>query len=227
MVWPYIFPVDFLYHIRIIRHNNHIFILCLIIMRFVEPIRDIKKVTQIKNVLRWANKIRDLLLFELGINSALRISDLLGVQVKDLFDDEGNINEFFNIREEKTNKSNRITITPKVQETLKQYREIYPYIVQKPDYYVFFHSKRAPKGETHIDRKIAWKMISERCHSIWLKGNFWGHTLRKTWWYQARQNAIPLEIIQHKLNHSSLAVTQRYLWITDDEVAQACNNLYL
>jgi integrase len=55
-------------------------------MQFVEPIRDIKKVAQIKNMLRGENKVRDLLLFELGINSALRISDLLGIQIKDLFD---------------------------------------------------------------------------------------------------------------------------------------------
>jgi integrase len=135
-------------------------------MKFVEPIRDIKKVSQIKNMLRGDDKIRDLLLFELGINSALRISDLLGVQVRDLFDDKGNINEFFDIKEEKTNKSNRITITPKVQETLKLYREIYSFIIDKPDFYVFFHSKRTPKGEKHIDRKQAWKMIHQRCIDV-------------------------------------------------------------
>ena len=196
-------------------------------MQFVEPIRDIKKVAQIKNMLRGENKIRDLLLFELGINSALRISDLLGIQIKDLFDDWWNIKDFFDIKEEKTNKSNRITITPKVQETLKLYRELYEHIVTKPNYYVFFHSKRTPKGEKHIDRKQAWKMIHQWCIDVWLKGNFWGHTLRKTWGYQARLNAIPLEIIQHKLNHSSLAVTQRYLWITADEIADACNKLDL
>ena len=55
----------------------------------------------------------------------------------------------------------------------------------------------------------------------------WGHTLRKTWGYQARLKAIPLEIIQHKLNHSSLAVTQRYLGITDDEIMEACIKLDL
>lgn len=196
-------------------------------MQFVEPIRDIKKVTQIKNMLRGESKIRDLLLFELWINSALRISDLLSIKVKDLFDEKGNINNFFDIKEEKTNKSNRITITPKVQETLKQYRELYNYIIKKPDFYVFFHSKRSPKGEKHIDRKQAWKMIHQRCIDVWLKGNFWGHTLRKTWGYQARLNAIPLEIIQHKLNHSSLSVTQRYLGITADEIADACNKLDL
>ena len=196
-------------------------------MKFVEPIRDIKKVSQIKNMLRSENKIRDLLLFELWINSALRISDLLGIQTKDMFDEWWNINWFFDIKEDKTNKSNRITITPKVQETLKIYKETYPFIVDKPDYYVFFHSKRTPKGEKHIDRKQARKMISQWCKDVGLKGNFWWHTMRKTWGYQARLNAIPLEIIQHKLNHSSLAVTQRYLGITADEVAEACNKLDL
>ena len=196
-------------------------------MKFVEPIRDIKKVSQIKNMLKSENKIRDLLLFELGINSALRISDLLWIQTKDLFDWKGDINGFFNIREEKTHKENRITITPKVQETLKIYKETYSFIVDKPDYYVFFHSKRTPKGSKHIDRKQAWKMIHQRCIDVGLKGNFWGHTLRKTRGYQARINAIPLEIIQHKLNHSSLAVTQRYLGITADEIEEACNKLDL
>ena len=141
-------------------------------MQFVEPIRDIKKVSQIKNMLKAENKIRDLLLFELGINSALRISDLLGIQTKDLFDEQGNINGFFDIKEEKTSKVNRITITPKVQETLKQYKEQYPYIIQKPDYYVFFHSKRTPKGEKHINRKQAWKMIHQWCIDVGLKGNY-------------------------------------------------------
>lgn len=196
-------------------------------MEFVEPIRDVRKIAQIKNTLRGANKIRDLLLFELGINSALRISDLLRVQVQDLFDKEGNINWSFSIKEEKTNKPNRITITPKVQETLKQYKELYPYIIQKPEFYVFFHMKRSPKGAEHIDRKQAWKLIHTRCRDAWLPENYGGHTLRKTWGYQARQNHIPLEIIQHKLNHSSMAVTERYLGITADEIAEACNKLDL
>ena len=196
-------------------------------MKFVEPIRDIKKVSQIKNMLRGEEKIRDLLLFELWINSALRISDLLKIKTKDLFDEKWNINAFFDIKEEKTNKINRITITPKVQETLGTYKNKYPNVVSRSDFYIFFHSKKAPKWAYHIDRKQAWKMISKRCHDVWLKWNFWWHTLRKTRWYQARLNAISLEIIQHKLNHSSLTITQRYLWITADEIAEACNKLDL
>jgi hypothetical protein len=47
------------------------------IMNFVEPIRDRKKIAQIKNQLRGQGRYRDLLLFVVGINTALRISDLL------------------------------------------------------------------------------------------------------------------------------------------------------
>jgi hypothetical protein len=50
-------------------------------MNFVEPIRDRKKIAQIKNLLRGAGRFRDLLLFVVGINTALRISDLLELQV--------------------------------------------------------------------------------------------------------------------------------------------------
>ena len=54
-------------------------------MKFVEPIRDRKKISQIKNLLRGNENYRDLLLFVLGINSALRISDLLQLKVGDFF----------------------------------------------------------------------------------------------------------------------------------------------
>lgn len=195
-------------------------------MQFVEPIRDLKKIAQIKNTLRGGNNIRDLLLFELGINSALRISDLLNIKTNDLFDGKS-IRDFFEIKEDKTNKVNRITLTPKVKETLNQYEIAYPAIVKDKNAFIFFHKKYSPLGSRAIGRKQAWVMVSKWCKNAGLQGNYGGHTLRKTWGYQARLKAIPLEIIQHKLNHSSLAITQRYLGITADEIAEACNRLDL
>lgn len=50
-------------------------------MNFVEPIRDRKKIAQIKNLLRGKRRYRDLLLFTVGIDTALRISDLLQLRV--------------------------------------------------------------------------------------------------------------------------------------------------
>ena len=60
-------------------------------MNFVEPIRDRKKIAQIKNQLRGQCRYRDLLLFVVGINTALRISDLLGLQIDHFLDDNQHI----------------------------------------------------------------------------------------------------------------------------------------
>lgn len=196
-------------------------------MEFVEPIREVKKIAQIKNILRDRKDIRDLLLFELGINSALRISDLLSIKVGDLFETDLSVKDFFDIREEKTNKMSRVTITPKVKETLALYRQTYPNIVTSPENFIFFKKKTYPLGSESIGRKTSWLFLSRICEEVGLRGNYGNHSLRKTWGYQARMNTIPLEIIQHKLNHSSLAMTQKYLGITADEIREACEKLDL
>jgi len=56
-------------------------------MNFVEPIRDRKKIAQIKNLLRGQQRYRDLLLFVVGINTALRISDLLTLRIGHFLND--------------------------------------------------------------------------------------------------------------------------------------------
>ena len=196
-------------------------------MQFVDPIRDVRKIAQIKNTLKGAGKIRNLVLFHLGINSALRLSDLLRIQVQDVFDEEGVIKPYFETKEVKTGKSNRITITPSVKESLALYKSAYPAVLNEKANYVFFHQKQSPLGQIPISRKQAWKLIHRWCKEVGCVGSYGGHSLRKTWGYQARMKAIPLEIIQHKLNHSSLAVTQRYLGITADEIEEACNKLDL
>jgi integrase len=65
------------------------------------------------------------------------------------------------------------------------------------------------------------------CNAVGLVGNFGTHTLRKTWGYQARQAGVPLELIMHKLNHSNIAMTKRYLGITDDELRAITEGLNL
>lgn len=196
-------------------------------MNFVEPIRDLKKISQIKNILRWSWKIRDLLLFELWLNSWLRISDLLTIRIKDLFDSSLNINDNFSIKERKTSKTNKITVTPKVKETLKLYKEKYPDICENPDYFVFFHKKVFPNWSVSIWRVMSYIILNKIFKDVWLNMAMGCHTTRKTWWYQARVSWVPLEIIQHKLNHSSLSITKRYLGITNDEIEAVCNKLDL
>ena len=70
-------------------------------MNFVEPIRDRKKIAQIKNLLRGQHRFRDLLLFVVGINTALRISDLLQLRIPHFLNEQGRIKKRFWIKEQK------------------------------------------------------------------------------------------------------------------------------
>jgi hypothetical protein len=63
-------------------------------MNFVEPIRDRKKIAQIKNLLWGQKRFRDLFLFVVGINIALRISDLLQLQISHFLDEQERISGY-------------------------------------------------------------------------------------------------------------------------------------
>jgi len=55
-------------------------------MNIVEPIKNLKKIDDMKKILR-AQNLRDYLLFLVGINTGLRISDLLRLQMADVISD--------------------------------------------------------------------------------------------------------------------------------------------
>ena len=192
-------------------------------MNFVEPIRNRKKIAQIKNLLRGQGRYRDLLLFVVGINTALRISDLLQLKVNHFLDENGRIKNRFWIKEQKRGKRHKITINKSIREALTEYLKEYPYIAKEGEKFLFFN----PKTNKPIKRGQAWKVITNICADVGLQGNFGTHSLRKTWGFHARMQGVDLALIMHKLNHESIAYTKRYLGITDDELQAVVQRLNL
>jgi integrase len=195
-------------------------------MSFVEPIRDKKKLAQIKNLLRGQGRFRDLLLFTVGINTALRISDLLALRIGDFIDDDGDVRQQFRIREQKRGKRHEVVINDSIREALADYRAAYPEVEENPNHFVFFNT-RTHDYTCPISRIQAWKFIAAICQEVGLRGNYGTHTLRKTWGYHARKSGVDLTLIMDKLNHNSLAYTKRYLGITDDELGDVVRRLNL
>jgi site-specific recombinase XerD len=195
-------------------------------MNFVEPIRDRKKIAQIKNQLRGEQRFRDLLLFVVGINTALRVSDLLQLQVGDFVDEQEAVRDRFWLREEKRGKRNEVIINDSMSEVMSEYLVAYPTLLDNPSHFVFFNTKTNVFKDP-IKRGQAWKFITSICTDVGLRGNFGTHTLRKTWGYHARLSGVDLALIMHKLNHNSLTYTKRYLGITDEELADVVRKLNL
>ena len=161
-----------------------------------------------------------------GINTALRISDLLELRVEHFFDDHQRIRQRFWIKEQKKGKRQEVVINDSIREALEEYLTAYPEITGDHKHFIFFNVKDNSFMQP-IRRGQSWKVITTICRQVGLRGNFGTHSLRKTWGYHARMQGVDLALIMHKLNHESVAYTKRYLGITDDELQAVSKRLNL
>ncbi len=183
-------------------------------MEFVQPIRSLKHIETIKRLLKQQN-LRDYCLFTVGINSGLRISDLLTLTINDVIE-KGKIKDRIRLREMKTNKFKDFPLSDNAKSAIKEYLKTREY---KPNEPLFISRKN--KG--FLLRQQAYKIINDTAKSIGIKEKIGTHTLRKTFGYHAYNNGYDITLIQKLFNHSTPAITLRYIGITQDEL----DNVYL
>jgi integrase len=180
----------------------------------VDPIRDIRAVKAIADLTQ--RNPRDHLLFLLGVNNGLRTADLIRLKVRDLRNMK--VGDTLTIKESKTQKDNILVVNKVVHRALREYLDR----IQPDDEDFLFASR---KGDSHLQSQAVSKLVKKWTRDINLKGNFGAHTLRKTWGYQQRTlHGVGFEIICRRYNHSSPAITMRYLGIEDKEVHSALLN---
>ena len=180
----------------------------------VEPIRKAKDVKAISRLLQ--SRPRDYLLWVMGINNGLRAKDLIRIRYNQV---EGSKpGAVINIIETKTGKSNVLVINKAVHKALQAYlAEIKP----APDDFLF----KSRKGNSHISSQSVGRLVRSWASAINLKGQYGAHTLRKTFGYQQRiRHGAGFEILCKRYNHSSPAITMRYLGIEDREVCELLMN---
>ena len=179
----------------------------------VEPIRDWTKIQEIKTYLLDQSKYRDWLMFTLGLNFALRISDLLRFKISDVYDLDMFPKNRVVIREKKTGKENILTITNGSRDSLVQYQKLMR--LKYSNDFLF----KSRQGTNPIDRVQAYRIVNKVVAAVGLNEiNVGTHTLRKTWGYHAyKRFNLSLDDIMLKLNHQSIQSTKRYIGLSADE----------
>lgn len=170
-------------------------------MEFVEPIRNKEQIDLVKKILK-EHGTRDYLLFLMGINSGLRISDILKLKIYDVRN-----RNYIEIKEQKTSKYKKFPITDSFKNVLEEY------IYNKNDNDWLFPSQRGAKAITRIQ---AYRIISNACFEAGIEARIGTHTLRKTFGYHFYQENKDIALLQSILNHSAPSVTLRYIGITQD-----------
>jgi site-specific recombinase XerD len=178
-------------------------------MEVVEPIRNKKQIEALKKYLKGQN-IRDYLLFVLGINSGLRISDLLKLTIEDVQEQDR-----IHIREQKTGKMKDFPISENCKKAINEYLKATNITTGS-----LFISR---KGNKPITRVQAYRILNEGAKTIGITDSIGTHTLRKTFGYHAYVNGTDITRIQKLLNHSTPSVTLSYIGITKEEL----DNVYI
>ena len=182
-------------------------------MESVEPIRTKKQIDSIKIYLRGRN-LRDYVLFVLGINSGLRISDLLLLTIDDV-----NKKDRIILREKKTGKYKDFPVSDTCKIAIAEYLTT----LNIRSGWLF----KSKKGDHPITRIQAYRIINKAARSIGITDAIGTHTLRKTFGYWAFKDGVDITKIQKLLNHSAPSVTLSYIGITRDELDNVYINLNL
>ena len=182
-------------------------------MAKTDPIRTMDDINKIKTYFLEKNRIRDYVLFTFGINTALRIGDVLHLTWEDVFDFQNM--QFLNhlmTTEQKTQKKTTIKLNDQVYQALLLLKEKSDPV--KPGDYIF-QSQRY--GNHPIHRTRAYTIIRDAAKAVKLEGVISCHSLRKTFGYHAWKNGFPPALIMDIYNHSSIEITRRYLSINQDD----------
>lgn len=182
-------------------------------MGTTRPIKNKDELSKIKEYYFTIKKCpRNYLLIVFGMNTALRISDILILRWDDVYDtDLQCCKDHISLIERKTGKKNTVFLNTSIRTALKDYRLS---LTEKPAGYLF----KSKKGHDRpISRQQAFRIIKEAAAYTGYEDGVSCHSLRKTFGYYALKEGFSPAIIMKIYNHSSFQVTQRYLGIEQDE----------
>ncbi|MCK9471775.1 MAG: tyrosine-type recombinase/integrase [Bacilli bacterium] len=189
--------------------------------REVEPFKSVKDINKIKQYLQGKDNKRDYTIFVVGINIGLRAGDLLSLKWSDVLDDRGKIKESTYITEEKTSKGKPLELNQATQKALQDFKSTLVNVGM--DDYIF--SSR--KGNSHLQVRSLHKIINDVVRELKIEGNYGTHSLRKSFGYHRYNNGIRLETLQKIFNHSTQAMTLKYIGITKEVIQDAYNSVNL
>lgn len=182
-------------------------------MSTTQPIRNIEQLTLFKNYYLYQKpNARNYMLIIIGLNSALRISDILHLTYGDVYDFQTQKwKTHIIVKEQKTGKTNRIYMNSEIRRTLNNCIDVHG---QNTNSWLF---ESQIQKEQPLSRYQAFRLIKEAAAFAGLDDHISCHSLRKTFGYYAWKKGTPPALLMNIYNHSTFQITKRYLGIEQDD----------
>ena len=201
-----------------------------------DPIKSMEDIDRISKHLIAKSRYRDNMLFIVGINFGLRVSDLRTLRFSTIINDNCTFKDSFAVFEKKTRntrkkKKNRyITINDAVVEAVTLYLENTAN-VHLSDYMFRSVSNNGSNTNEPLSIQAINRILKGIAKELNLTFKVSSHTLRKTFCYHqmvmSHNDSRKLLLLQKMLNHSSPAQTLDYIGITSEEIDEAYRKLNL
>ncbi|GAB4074591.1 tyrosine-type recombinase/integrase [Barrientosiimonas marina] len=178
----------------------------------VEPLRSTAEIQNMREALNQTTyPKRNNLLFSLGINTGLRIGDLLQLRIEDV---KGRSS--VKIQEGKTSKSRLVHLDAVMA-------DIAEYLGDQPNEGYLFASQRTGKPMSTVQAYRILKAAGEKCGYDYVGT----HTMRKTFGYHYFQQTKDIVTLMVIFNHSSQNITKRYIGIEEDDIKNSLKDFRL
>lgn len=176
-----------------------------------EPIKSKKDIKAVEQYLKEHNE-RDYVLWVLGVNSGLRVSDIVGLNVSDVVD-----KTHITIIEKKTQKRKSFYINDKLKRVLK------PFIKNRDFDEPLFLGRQGKR----LNQRQVYRFLIATCQALGIKAKVSTHTMRRTFGYHHYQQYKDAVILQKIFNHSSQRITLMYIGVEQDEIDLSYKNFEL
>lgn len=206
----------------------------------VNALRTQEQIEQLKNYFlyhkneRSQNKsqgMRNYCLTVFGMNTMLRISDIVNFTISNIINSDGSFKTGITIYEQKTGKQRAVIFNQAIRDAVSLYLSTLENYSMED--FLFKSNKTKDGTQQPISPRSAWRIYNDAGKSLGFTKmglNLGTHSLRKT---GARRNyevalqqgnAEALLIVSKALNHSSTQITQRYIDISETDVLKMMNN---
>jgi integrase len=179
-------------------------------MAEVQAVKDLDTIKLISHLLeiRFSKQMSQV--WNIGLNLALRISDLLSIQFSDIHEDR------LIIKESKTGKQANIKLNTKAQLMINQIQ------LEHPNHVYLFQSYRNQQAINSLPKPLSRRAVAKAFSEVGdeVKIKLGTHSMRKTRGFMMYKNTKDIAKVMNMLRHGSVGVTLRYIGITQSDVDQ-------
>ena len=179
------------------------------------PIKDKEALDTFRNFYLKEGDYRNYALIVTGLNTALRIGDILSLKWENVYNFSNNVFlKHIDLIEHKTRRNSSIAMNNAIISALELLMEHLDKQELMPQRHIFTGQKNP---NAPISRSQAFRIVKKAAKAAGMNHNVSCHSLRKTFGYYAYKSVTSSVMLMNIYNHSSFQVTKRYLGVDQDE----------